>query len=244
MGGYLLIFKTYSLLDAYFDETELDSVQIEIDFAIEKLISFLHLSEGKYLDTKDIVFFSSKFEYNHAIFRKGGNQTLFNAFMPLDNHQIPEITIKFFNERIKPEAVIQFLAGYQYVRKKDIIFEMEINDKIIIVEPAKILYFALYNFNLGKTKREIPILVQENVGTKFKTKNYLTRKELSDFSKLIAKRNFAFDSYESNFIITDIQKKDGKELYNCSYIDMFQLLDYEAIKGEITKIIVKINKNK
>lgn len=217
-------------------------MRIEIDFAIEKLISFLHLSEGKFLDTKAITFFSSKFEYNHAIFRKGGNQTLFNAFMPLDNHKIPEITIKFFNERIKPEAVIQFLAGYQYVQKKDIIFELEINDKIIFVQPAKIIYFALYNFSLGKTTREVPILVQENIRSKYKTKDYLTRKELSDFSKFMAKRNFAFDSYESNFIITDIQKKDGKELYNCFYIDMFQLLDYEAIKGEITKILIKLNK--
>lgn len=206
------------------------------------MISFLHLSEGKYLDTKDIAFFSSKFEYNQASFRKGGNQTLFNAFMPLDNRKIPEITIKFFNERIKPEAVIQFLAGYQYVRKKDIIFEMDLEDKIIFVHPAKIVYFALYNFNMGRTTREIPILVQENVRSKYRTKDYLTRKELSDFSKLIAKRNFAFDSYESNFKITNIQKRDEKELYTCSYIDMFQLLDYEAIKGEITKILVKINK--
>ena len=230
------------MLPNNFDQIEIESLTIEIEFAIEKLLSFLHLSEGKNLDTKDLNFFTSRFQYNNAIFRKGGNQPLFNAFMPLSSDKIPEITIKFYNEKIKPEAIIQFLASYQYVREKNVIFEMELNDKIVIIKPAKILYFAIYNFNLGYSSKEIPILVQENITSKYITKHYLTRKELSQFSKLVAQKGFAFDNYESNFKILDIKNINKKETYYCSYIDMFQMLNYDALKGLITKILVKINK--
>ena len=162
--------------------------------------------------------------------------------MPLVSDEIPEITIKFYNEKIKPEAVIQFIASYQYVQGQNIKFEMELIDKIVKIEPAKILYFAIYNFNLGYSSREIPILVQENITSKYITKNYLTRKELSQFAKLIAKEGFVFDNYESNFKILDIKQEHEKDTYYCSYIDMFQMLNYDALKGLITKILVGINK--
>ena len=161
--------------------------------------------------------------------------------MPFTSDKIPEITIKFYNEKIKPEAVIQFIASYQYVLKNNIIFEMESEEKKILVQPAKILYFTIHNFKMGNNTREVPILVQENIKSDYRTKDNLERKELSKFTKLLAKQNFAFDSYESNFKITEIQKVNEKVLFYCSYIDMFHLLNYDAIKGQISKILVELN---
>ena len=242
----VLNFKNYSLLDNFFQDYEIPPLIVEIDFAIEKLISFLQLTEGKSLTTQDLAFFSSKFQYDNALLRKGGNQTLFNAKIPLnyanDHENLSSICIKFFNEKIRPEAIIQFIASFLYQQNQNLIFEIELEDKMIIMKPTNLFYFSIHDFKLGKINREVSILVQENIDSNLRSKDYLTRKELSTFTKLLAKKGLVFDSYESNWKIVKIEKGATKEIFYCSYLDLFLVINYDLIKNFITKTLVQLNK--
>ena len=233
-------FKTYSLIDQFFEDYEVSPLVVEIEFAITKLTNFLQLTEGINLGKEDLHFFASKFQYNNVLIRKGGNQTLFNARVPIEYKKLSAVCIKFFNQKIKPEAIIQYLASYLYVQSQIYVFELDLEDKFIIMSPAKLYYFSIFDFKLGRIDREVPILVQENIETEHITKEYLTRKELSSFTKLLAKKGFTFDSYESNWKIVKIEKNDKGTIIYCSYIDLFQFLNYDTIKQYLTKIMLKL----
>lgn len=213
---------------------------VEIEFAITKLTNFLHMTEGINLGKEELDFFAPKFQYNNVLLRKGGNQTLFNARVPIEYKKLSAVCIKFFNQKIRPEAVIQFLASFLYVKSQNLIFEMDFEDKFIVMKPAKIFYFAIYDFQLGRIGREVPILVQENIESDYNVKDYFTRKDLSAFTKELAKKGFSFDNYESNWKIVKIETKMNKEIIYCSYIDMFQFLNYDTIKQFLTKIMLKL----
>ena len=238
----VLNFKKYSLLNQFFKDYEISPLNVEIDFAIEKLISFLYLTEGKNLTVQDIAFFSPKFDYNRAIVRKGGNQTLFNAKIPIEYASISSVCIKFFNEKIRPEAIIQFIASFLYTQSMDLVFDIEFENKKFIMKPANLFYFSILDFQLGTIKREVSILVQENIEQLFDTKDHIARKELSTFTRLLAKRGFSFDSYESNWKIRKIEKNGDKNIYFLTYIDIFQFLDYTKLEYHINRILVELNK--
>lgn len=238
----VLNFKYYSLLNQFFNDYETSPLNIEIDFAIEKLISFLYLTEGKNLSAKDIAFFSPKFDYEKAVIRKGGNQTLFNAKVPIEYANLSSICIKFFNEKIKPEAIIQYLASYLFLLNEKLVFDMDFEDKKIIMNPAKLLYFTVCDFKLGRMENKISILVQENIESNYNIKDVLPRKELSAVTKLLAKKGFSFDSYESNWKIIKIEKNPEKVIYYLSYIDIFQFIDYPKLEYFITRILKEMNK--
>ena len=59
---------------------------------------------------------------------------------------------------------------------------------------------------------------------------------------MLAQKGYSFDSYESNWKILKIEKRDGKDIFFISYIDIFQFVDYEKLKYYLTQILLKINK--
>lgn len=189
-------------------------------------------------------FFAPKFQYNNAIVRKSGSQTLFNVFVPLGSKKFPAMVIKFYNQKMSPEALIQYVASYQYFFSQNSYYELELSDKIIVMKPANILYFSIYDFTLGKISRKIPIIVQESIDENYSISDYLERKDLSRYTKMMTKQGFTLDSYESNWKIKSIAERDGKSIYYCHYIDIFQSTEYEKIRYLINKIMVELEKSK
>ena len=117
------------------------------------------------------------------------------------------------------------------------VIELELGEKNIIVRPADIYYFTVYDYKQGKEERDIPILIQENIEEKFPIRTYLERKELSMFTKLLARKGFSFDSYESNWKIEKIEQKEDVMTIHCAYIDMFQFRGYEVLKSFLAQIV-------
>ena len=76
----------------------------------------------------------------------------------------------------------------------------------------------------------------EGLSSTHDIKNFVTRKELSDITKSIARTSqFSFDSYYSNWNIVNVTSEDNL-IITLKYIDLFFCQNYSVIAHEILKL--------
>lgn len=226
-------------LDSYIEPASQQFTQIELDFILEKTGSIINFLQGQRLVSEDIAVIKHSFPMTNSTIILGGTQTLFTWQVTLEsNVLIPEVVIKPYITGTV-ESLIQHTASvhYWYKFRHKLI---TIQDKQVFIHPMVILGIAIYQFTLGRSKKNFPILIQAyNPELKrVTTESYISIDQLTlnIILKYLADKRFSVDSHPSNWQI--VSTSDNSVLA-IDYIDLMYCKDHMKLQDDINNILTK-----
>lgn len=229
-----MLLPFHSIIEQVISIDYQESVKLQIDFAIDKILNILTFTDCRILDIEEISFLESNNLFEGIEYVKPGSHTLFIARLSMTNSPIQSIVVKPY--KITADAIIQYLASLKYLQDQKKTLKIELYNKTFFINPVRALFFCIYSHNKGKTKKLIPIIVEEEiqenlVNTKL---DLITRKELFAVGKILASKGYIFDSHPSNWKIMNYNKETNE--YFVYYIDLFYINDFMLIKDNIREI--------